>query len=178
MSRAAVGMAIRTVFWAGIWAGVLGLAAPHALAQQNGPRDAPPQVSPGTPPVEISDPDGLIKEFETLIGEKRMDDLFVALIRAANLTHPIKNIDPKALRRIGHNLLGLFLETEQIHYVDRVRDESFGASLRSAVILVYTSRDRWIYFTLVLKRGAVGWQVTKFDYTVDRFDLFHEQKPE
>ncbi|NND50495.1 MAG: hypothetical protein HKN60_09620 [Rhizobiales bacterium] len=175
-------MAIRAVFWAGIWtgiwAGVLGLAAPHALAQQNGPGDAPAQVSPGTPPVEISDPDGLIKEFETLIGEKRMDDLFVALIRAANLTHPVKNIDPEALRRIGHNLLGLFLETEQIHYVDRVRDESFGTSLRSAVILVYTSRDRWIYFTLVLKRGAVGWQVTKFDYTVDRFDLFPEQKPE
>ena len=166
------------VLCAALIAGVIALATTGARAQQNGPGDAPSIASPDSPPVEFSDPDGLIAEFETLIGEKRMDDLFVALIRAANLTHPVKNIDPEALRRIGHNLLGLFLETEQIHYVDRVRDETFGTSLRSAVILVYTSRDRWIYFTLVLKRGAVGWQVTKFDYTVDRFDLFPVKEPE
>jgi hypothetical protein len=143
------------------------------------PGDAPAsQADPSEPPLEFSDPDRLLAEFETLIGDKRMDDLFVALIRAANLTHPVKNIDPDALRRIGHNLLGLFLESETIHYVDRVRDESFGDSLRRATILAYTSRDRWIYFTVVLKRGAVGWQMTKFDYTVDRFDLFPPAKVE
>jgi hypothetical protein len=158
-----------------VWA-----AAPHvASAQAPGPGDAPANAARSDePPVEFSDPDGLLEEYETLIGEKRMDDLFVALIRSANLTHPVKNIDPDALRRIGHNLLGLFHESEIIHYVDRVRDETFGSSLRRAVILVYTSRDRWIYFTLVLKRGAAGWQVTKFDYAVDRFDLFPAPKTE
>lgn len=170
------GVRVFVVLWV-----LLAMGAPDVSLGQtsNGPADAPQsQAAASEPPLEFTDPEAMLKEFEALIGEKRMDDLFVALIRAANLTHPVKNIDPEALRRIGHNLLGLFLESETIHYVDRVRDESFGTSLRRATILVYTSRDRWIYFSVVLKRGAVGWQVTKFDYTVDRFDLFPPLKAE
>jgi len=149
------------------------LAAPAPAQVPDGSGGAPlPGAAPGEPPLEFEDPDAFLAEFESLIGAKRMDDLFVALVKAANLTHPVKNIDPEALKRIGHSLLGLFLDNEQIHYVDRVRDETHGTSLRDVVFLVYTSRDRWVYFSLVLKRGAVGWQVTKFDYAVDRFEVF------
>jgi hypothetical protein len=152
-----------------MWARGAGAQAPSGPGD---PPTAPPTEMPSEPPLEFADPDALLGEFENLIGAKRMDDLFVALVRAANLTHPAKNIDPEALRRIGHNLLGLFLENEQVHYVDKVVDETHGTSLRRVVFLAYTSRDRWIYFTLILKRGAIGWQVTKFDYAVDRFDVF------
>ena len=148
------------------------LGATVASAQT--PDDPPPPagVPESDPPLEFVDPDALLTEFAAQIREKRMDDLFKALVRTANLTHPVKNFDPEALRRIGTNLLGLFLDRETVHYVDRVRDERHGTSLREVVFLAYTSRDRWIYFTFVLKRGATGWQVTRFDYAIDRFDVF------
>ncbi|NJQ98071.1 MAG: hypothetical protein HC784_11515 [Hydrococcus sp. CSU_1_8] len=38
-------------------------------------------------------------------------DLFVALVKAANLTHPVKNIDPEALKRIGHNVAASIVMT-------------------------------------------------------------------
>ena len=71
----------------------------------------------------------------------------------------------------------LFLAEEKVYYVDRVVDEPFGTALRRVVYMAYTSRDIWVYFTFILKRGSRGWQFTKFSYSVDRFDLFPPVQP-
>lgn len=163
------------------------LTAQLAAAQDQGTSDqspdaAPPAAAPPAPaapsadgPVEYDNPDDKLHELVGLIRQKRMAEFFAAIQEAANLTHPVKNLPREGVLRLGQSLNGLFLDGETVHYVDRVADERHGLSLRRVVYLAYTSRDRWIYFTFILKRGAVGWQFTKFGYTIDRFDLFPEE---
>ena len=110
-----------------------------------------------------------------LIRQKRMDLFFSEISEAANLTHPVKNLPPEGVQSLGQSLRGLFLNEEIVHYVDKVEDMTYGSSLRRVVYLAYTSRDRWIYFTMILKRGRTGWQFTKFSYAINRFDLFPEE---
>ncbi len=72
--------------------------------------------------------------------------------------------------------MNLFSANETIHYVDRVKDDRHGNSLRKVVYLAYTSGGRWVYFTFVLKRGAVGWQFTRFSYNIEPIRLFPDRK--
>ncbi|MHA1524421.1 MAG: hypothetical protein ACTSY1_08435 [Alphaproteobacteria bacterium] len=129
------------------------------------------------PPVEFTSPDAVLVTLAELIRTKQMDKFFNEISRAANLKNSVKNLPDEGVHRLGQNLQSLFLPEEKVYYVDRITDEQFGTSLRRVVYMAYTSRDIWVYFTFVLKRGARGWQFTKFSYSVDRFDLFPPEQP-
>lgn len=121
---------------------------------------------------ETPDPDFDLVNMAGLIRQKRMDAFFAHLTKVANLNHPIKNYDKGAIEKLGQNLHNLFTPDETIHYVDRVQDERYGASLRKVVYLTYTSGGRWVYFTFIIKRGAIGWQFTRFSYNIEPIRLF------
>ncbi len=125
---------------------------------------------------ETADPDMQLASLARLIREKRMNDFFSLLTTLANLDHKIKNYDTKSIEKLGQNLTNLFSENESVHYVDKVVDETHGYSLRKVVYMAYTSTDRWIYFTFVLKRGARAWQFTRFSYSIDTIKLFPDKK--
>jgi len=129
-----------------------------------------------TPLNETTDPDTQLASLARLIHDKRMNDFFSLLTTLANLDHKIKNYDPKSIEKLGQNLANLFTQDEKVHYVDKVVDESHGYSLRKVVYMAYTSADRWIYFTFVLKRGARAWQFTRFSYSIDTIKLFPDKK--
>ncbi len=121
---------------------------------------------------ETDDPDSNLVVLSTLIKSRKMSEFFDYLSKVANLDNPLKNYNKKAIETLGKNLKNLFAKDETIHYVDKVRDETFGLSLRKVIYLVYTSTDRWIYFTFVLKRGATGWQFTRFSYAPEPIRMF------
>lgn len=125
---------------------------------------------------ETADPDTQLASLARLIREKRMNDFFSLLTTLANLDHKIKNYDPKSIEKLGQNLTNLFAQDEKVYYVDKVKDETHGYSLRKVIYMAYTSADRWIYFTFVLKRGARAWQFTRFSYSIDTIKLFPDKK--
>ncbi len=125
---------------------------------------------------ETSEPDAQLARLAKLILEKRMDEFFKLLTLLANLDHETKNYDKASIQKLGENLKSLFGEGEQIIYVDKVVDEKHGYSLRKVVYMAYTSSDRWVYFTFVLKRGAQAWQFTRFSYSIDPIKLFPDKK--
>jgi len=133
-------------------------------------------LAAAAPLNETMDPDGQLASLARLIREKRMNDFFSLLKTLANLDHNIKNYDTKSIEKLGQNLTTLFTEQERVHYVDKVTDETHGYSLRKVVYMAYTSSDRWIYFTFVLKRGARAWQFTRFSYSIDTIKLFPDKK--
>ena len=135
-----------------------------------------PAHAQGTGLNETPDPEFDLVNMAGLIRQKRMNAFFVHLTKVANLNHPLKNYDKAAIDKLGQNLINLFTPDETVHYVDRVRDDRFGNSLRKAVYLAYTSTGRWVYFTFVLKRGASGWQFTRFSYNIEPIRLFPDQK--
>ncbi|MFV2091813.1 MAG: hypothetical protein ACC634_01885 [Hyphomicrobiales bacterium] len=159
---------MRVPAWALILVAWMAIATPLAAQQTT-------QAS--APPVEFTSPDTVLVTLAELIRTKQMDKFFVQISQAANLGHPVKNLPPDEVRRLGQNLQSLFLPEEKVEYVDRIVDERYGTSLRKVVYMAYTSRDIWVYFTFVLKRGGRGWQFTKFSYAVDRFDLFPPEQP-
>ncbi len=125
---------------------------------------------------ETPDPEFDLVNMAGLIRQKRMGDFFTHLTKVANLNHPLKNYDKAAIEKLGQNLTNLFSARETVHYIDRVKDERYGTSLRKVVYLAYTSAGRWVYFTFVLKRGAVGWQFTRFSYNIEPIRLFPDRK--